>query len=101
MEYINVGLSKRPSALSSCVGFAARATSLCGSLLVAVFALLFVPQARAQANSNALSSNSSQTALPSMRSEDRFTWIEQFSGSTETEGHVMLLDSSDAALFGL
>ncbi len=100
MEYINVGLRKCPSALSSCVGFEGKATSLCGSLLVAVFALLFVPQARAQANSNALSSNSSQAALPAMRSEDRFTWIEQFSGSTNTEGQVMLLDSSAGYLFG-
>src|SRR5260370_8186857 len=35
-----------------------------------------------------------------MRSEDRFTWIEQFDGSSNTEGQVMLLDSSVGYLFG-
>jgi hypothetical protein len=35
-----------------------------------------------------------------MRSEDHFTWIEQFDGSSNTEGQVMLLDSSVGYLFG-
>src|SRR6266481_427501 len=76
-----------------------RAARLCGSLLVAA-ALLFVPQVRAQANSSAPSSNSSPSVLPAMRSEDHFTWIEQFDGSANTEGQVMLLDSSVGYLFG-
>jgi hypothetical protein len=76
------------------------ASGLCGSLLVAAAALLFVPQVRAQANSSVPSSNSSPSALPAMRSEDHFTWIEQFNGSANTEGQVMLLDSSVGYLFG-
>jgi hypothetical protein len=68
-----------------------RATRLCGSLLVAAAALLFVPQVRAQANG---SGNSSPSVNPAVRSEDHFTWIEQFDGSSNTEGQVMLLDSS-------
>jgi len=75
------------------------AARLCGSLLVAA-ALLFVPQVRAQANSSAPSSNSSPSVNPAMRSEDHFTWIEQFDGSSNTEGQVMLLDSSVGYLFG-
>jgi hypothetical protein len=78
----------------------AKATRLCGALLVAALPLLLVPQARAQANSSALSNNSSSSALPALRAEDHFTWIEQFSGSTNTEGQVMLLDSSAGYLFG-
>jgi len=35
-----------------------------------------------------------------MRSEDHFTWVEQFDGSSNTEGQVMLLDSSVGYLFG-
>jgi hypothetical protein len=76
------------------------ATRLCGSLLVATAALLLVPQVRAQANNNAPTSNSSASSIPAVRSEDRFTWIEQFEGSANTEGQVMLLDSSLGYLFG-
>jgi hypothetical protein len=75
-------------------------TRLCGSLLVAAAALLFVPQVRAQSNSSAPSSNSSPSVKPAMRSEDHFTWVEQFDGSSNTEGQVMLLDSSVGYLFG-
>jgi hypothetical protein len=77
-----------------------KATRLCGSLLVAAAALLLVPQARAQANSSAPTSNSSPSPIPAMRAQDRFTWIEQFDGSANTEGQVMLLDSSVGYLFG-
>jgi len=73
---------------------------LCGSLLIAAAAVLFVPQVRAQSNSSAPSSNSSPSLNPAMRSEDHFTWIEQFDGSSNTEGQVMLLDSSVGYLFG-
>jgi len=71
-----------------------------GSLLFAGAALLFVPPVRAQANSSAPSTNSSRSVNPAMRSEDHFTWIEQFDGSSNTEGQVMLLDSSVGYLVG-
>ena len=77
-----------------------RATRLRASLLVAAAALLLVPQVRAQANSGAPSVNSSPSVNPAMRSEGHFTWIEQFDGSSNTEGQVMLLDSSAGYLFG-
>ena len=76
------------------------ATRLRGSLLIAAAALLFVPQVRGQASSSAPSSNSSPSVNPALRSEDHFTWIEQFDGSSNTEGQVMLLDSSVGYLFG-
>jgi hypothetical protein len=75
-----------------------KATSLSRLWLVAAAALVFVPQARGQANSSA-PNNHWSAPLPAVR-EDRFTWIEQFSGSTNTEGQVMLLDSSAGYLFG-
>jgi hypothetical protein len=79
-----------------------KATSSCGSLLVAVSALLLVPQARAQANnsSSTPNTNSSSSVIPAVRSADHFTWIEQFDGSSNTEGQVMLLDSSVGYLYG-
>jgi len=76
-----------------------KAARLLGSLLVAAAALLLAPQVRAQINSSALSGNSS-SAIPAMRSEDHFTWIERFDGSSNTEGQVMLVDSSVGYLFG-
>jgi len=77
-----------------------KATSLFRTLLIAAAALLLVPQVRAQANSSAPSSNSSPPVNPAMRSEDHFTWIEQFDGSSNTEGQVVLLESSAGYLFG-
>jgi hypothetical protein len=85
--------------LRSQVEFRAKTTNFCGALAVAV-ALLLAPQVRAQASSGAPSGNSSAPALPAMRAEDHFTWIEQFSGSTSREGQVMLLDTSAGYLFG-
>src|SRR5712691_10706929 len=73
---------------------------LCGSLLFAAAAVLFVPQVRAQSNNSAPSSNSSTSVNPAIRAEDHFTWIEQFDGSSNTEGQVMLLDSSVGYVFG-
>ncbi|HXJ40180.1 MAG TPA: hypothetical protein VNH18_12955, partial [Bryobacteraceae bacterium] len=73
---------------------------LWASLLLTAAALLLVPQVRAQANSNTPSSNSSSSVIPAMSSEDHFTWIEQFDGSTNSEGQVMLLDSSVGYLYG-
>jgi len=77
-----------------------KATKLLGSLLVAAAALLLAPQVRAQASSGAPCSNSSPSVNPAMRSEDHFMWIEQFNGSSNTEGQVMLLDSSVGYLYG-
>src|SRR5712692_4417394 len=77
-----------------------KATGLLGSLLVGAAVLLLVEQVCAQANSSAPSSNSSRSVNPAMRSEDHFTWIEQFDGSSNTEGQVMLLDSSVGYLYG-
>ena len=77
-----------------------KAATLLGSLLVVAATLLLVPQARAQANSSVPSISSSPSALPAMRSEDGFTWIEQFDGSANKEGQVTLLDSSVGYLFG-
>jgi hypothetical protein len=74
-------------------------TRLCGSLLFVAAAVLFVPQVRAQSDSSA-PSNSSPSVKPAMRSEDHFTWTEQFDGSSNTEGQVMLLNSSVGYLFG-
>ena len=88
-----------PSPMRSHVESDKKAARLLGSLLVAAAALLLAPQVRAQINSSALSGNSS-SAIPAMRSEDHFTWIERFDGSSNTEGQVMLLDSSVGYLFG-
>jgi hypothetical protein len=92
-------LSLMLSPIRSHVESEKRATRLRNSLLVAAAALLFLPQVRAQGNTSAPSSNSS-TVIPAMRSEDHITWIEQFDGSSNTEGQVMLLDSSVGYLFG-
>jgi len=90
-----------PSRLRSQVEFPGKSTNLCGALLlVAAVALLFAQQVRAQTNSGAPSSNPSAPALPAMRAEDHFAWIEQFSGSANSEGQVTLLDSSAGYLFG-
>jgi hypothetical protein len=88
-----------PSPMRSHVESDKKAARLLGSLLVAAAALLLAPQVRAQTNSSAPSGNSS-SAIPAMRFEDHFTWIEQFDGSSNTEGQVMLLDSSVGYLFG-
>ena len=77
-----------------------KAARLFSSLLVAVPALLLVPQARAQANSSAPNTNSSSSVIPAVRSAGHFTWIEQFDGSSNTEGQMMLLDSSVGYLYG-
>jgi len=70
------------------------------STFVAAAVILLVPPACAQTNSSAQSNNSSASVIPPVRSEDRITWIEQFEGSSNTEGQVMLLDSSVGYLFG-
>ena len=100
MEYTNAGLRHCASLKTSFAESDGKAASSYCALLVAALAILLAPQARAQANSSALSSSSSPSALSALRAEDHFTWIEQFSGSTNTEGQVMLLDSSAGYLFG-
>src|SRR5260370_32080902 len=99
MEY-TMRLLVMPSPMRSHVESDEKATRLSGLLLVAAASLLLVPQARAQANNTLPSTNSSSPVTPAMRSEDHFTWIEQFDGSSNTEGQVMLLDSSVGYLFG-
>src|SRR6266852_5760409 len=89
-----------PSSMRSQANSNKKARGLLGSLLVGAAVLLVVEQVCAQANSSAPSSNSSRSVNPAMRSEDHFTWIEQFDGSSNTEGQVMLLDSSAGYLFG-
>ena len=100
MENTNEKLSVMFSPMRSQVESEKRATRSCGSLLVAAAVLPFVPQVQAQANNSAPSSKWSPSVIPTMRSEDHFTWIEQFDGSSNTEGQVMLLDSSVGYLFG-
>jgi hypothetical protein len=100
MEYTNAGLRHGPSPMRNCAESDGKVASTYCSLLVAALALLLAPQAHAQADSSVLSSSSSPSALPALRAEDHFTWIEQFSGSTNTDGQVMLLDSSAGYLFG-
>jgi len=70
------------------------------SLHFAAAAVLFLPQVRAQSNSSAPSSNSSLPVNPAMRPQDHLTWVERFDGSSNTEGQVMLLDSSVGYVFG-
>jgi hypothetical protein len=89
-----------PSQMRSQVEFDKQATSLRGPLFVAAAALLLVPHVSAQANNSVPISNSPPSVTPAMRSRDHFTWIEQFDGSANTEGQVMLLDSSVGYLFG-
>ena len=62
-------------------------------LLAAAVALLFAPQLGAQANSSA-------SIIPAVGSENHYTWIEEFEGSSNAEGQVMLFDSSAGYVFG-
>jgi hypothetical protein len=89
-----------PNSMRSQVKSYLKATRFRGSLLMVLAPLFLVAQLRAQANSSVPNSNSSPSALPAVRSEDHFTWIEQFTGSTNPEGQVTLLDSSVGYLFG-
>jgi hypothetical protein len=100
MECRRASQSLMLSAMKSRVESEKRATRLRGSLLVAAATLLSVPQVRGQANGGSPSGSSSPSAIPAMRSRDNFTWIEQFEGSSNTEGQVMLLDSSVGYGFG-
>jgi hypothetical protein len=100
MECTDASQPVMPSLMKSRFESEKRATSLSGSLFVAAVALLFVPQVSAQANGSTPNSNSSPSAMPAMRSEDNLTWIEQFDGSSNTGGQVMVLDSSVGYMLG-
>src|SRR6201993_1558587 len=89
-----------PSAMKSQTESDKKARRFCGSLLVAAAALLLAPHVRGQTNSSAPDRSSSASVVPAMRYADHFTWIEQFDGSANTEGQVMLLNSSAGYLFG-
>jgi hypothetical protein len=70
--------------------------------LAAAAALFVVPAVRAQANSDASGTDpqTSASVISAGGSENHYTWIEEFQGSSNTDGQVMLLDSSAGYLFG-
>jgi len=100
MQNTKLSLPGMSSSMRGEVESQKKATRLFGSLLVAAAALFLVPQVRAQASGSAPNGNSSPSVVPAIRSEDRFTWIEQFDGSANAQGQVMLIDSSVGRLFG-
>jgi hypothetical protein len=52
-------------------------------------------------NASAVSAQGASTSIiPAVGSESHYTWIEQFEGSSNAEGQVMLLDSSAGYVFG-
>jgi hypothetical protein len=80
-------------------------------LLAAAVGLLAVPSARSQTYGGGLASSetsgspstkaeTSASVIPAVGSESHYTWIEQFEGSSNAEGQVMLLDSSAGYVFG-
>ena len=56
---------------------------------------LFLLNARA-----VFAQGASASIIPAVGSESHYTWIEQFEGSSNAEGQVMLLDSSAGYVFG-
>ena len=83
------------------------------ALFAAVAALTLLPAVQAQTNglapdkSSSARSESASTGADSSASvisaggaENHYTWIEQFDGSSNAEGQVMLLDSSAGYVFG-
>ena len=80
-------------------------------LLAAAVGLLVVPSARSQTYGGGLGSSetsgspstnaeASASVISAGGSENHYTWIEEFQGSSNTDGQVMLLDSSAGYLFG-
>ena len=75
----------------------------CFAALVGVaapLALLLASPAHAQANRNAPGNNSSSSIIPAVGDEGHYTWIEEFDGSSNADGQVMILDSSAGYIFG-
>jgi hypothetical protein len=70
------------------------------SALVFVALFLFVPLLYAQSNSNPVGSNPSSSIIPAMQSQGRYTWVEEFDGSSNSSGQVMSLDSSVGYVLG-
>ena len=91
-----------------------KSISFCRSLLLATtVGLLVIPTARSQTNSGApddgpsasswslsTDAETSASVISARGSENHYTWIEQFEGSSNTRGQVMLLDSSVGYVFG-
>lgn len=69
-------------------------------VLAGLAAVLFVPPARAQSNRVAPGNNSSSSIIPAIGDEGHYTWVEEFDGSSDTDGQVMMLDSSAGYVFG-
>ena len=94
--------------------FNEKSIAFCRSLLLAAaVGLLVVPAARSQtysgapdtgssASSGSVSTNAETSAsvISAGGSENHYTWIEEFEGSSNTQGQVMLLDSSMGYVFG-
>jgi hypothetical protein len=75
--------------------------TLCRPALLAVaVTLLLAPQLRAQGNSSPPGDNSSASIIPAAGSENHYMWTEEFEGSSNAEGQVMLFDSSVGYVFG-
>ena len=86
----------------------------CRSVLFATITMLAVlPAAQAQTNNLAsyngssarsepvsTSAGNSASVISAGGSENHYTWIEEFEGSSNAEGQVMLLDSSAGYVFG-
>ena len=73
-------------------------------LLAAAVGLLLVSTAHAQTNSGGPNSGSTNTGpeavIAAGGSENHYTWIEDFEGSSNADGQVMLVDSSAGYVFG-
>ncbi len=75
-------------------------TMPCRSFLLAITAFLsLVPQLLAQSNSNSVGANPSTSIISAANSRSHYTWIEEFDGSADTDGQVMVLDSSFGYVF--
>ena len=71
-------------------------------LLPAAAVLLVVPTVRAQATSDASGTDpqTSASVISAGGSENHYTWVEEFEGSSNKDGQVMLLDSSAGYVLG-
>ena len=67
---------------------------------VATATFLLAPLLNAQSSGNSVGSNPSSSIIPAMQSQGRYTWMEEFDGSSNASGQVMSLDSSVGYVFG-